>query len=184
MPTPGATRSGLAAKSIQVGPRELNAAITSSLPARGALMARGADRQHPRRIARRRDAAELRFALGVSPEVARGGDHDDAGVDRAPAASVSGSVLYDSKTAGGDRQVDDADVVGRPLSDRVVDRGDDVADVAVALGVEHLQADQVGAGRDAGAGARGVVAVAGDDAGDVRAVAEVVVRRVPSSTAR
>ena len=34
--------------------------------------------------------------------------------------------------AGGDRQVDDADVVGGALLDRVVDRGDDVADVAVA----------------------------------------------------
>src|SRR5688572_31570937 len=31
MPTPGASRSGLAAKSIHVGPRELNAAIESSL---------------------------------------------------------------------------------------------------------------------------------------------------------
>ena len=31
MPTPGATRSGLAARSTAVGPRELNAAMVSSL---------------------------------------------------------------------------------------------------------------------------------------------------------
>ena len=43
--------------------------------------------------------------------------------------------------------------------------------------VEHLQADDVRAGRDAGAAPLRVVAVAGDDAGDVRAVAVVVVRR-------
>ena len=43
--------------------------------------------------------------------------------------------------------------------------------------VEHLQADQVRRRGDAGARAERVVAVAGDDPGDVRAVAVVVVRR-------
>ena len=59
--------------------------------------------------------------------------------------------------------------------DRPVERRDDVADVAAAVGVEDLQADQVRAGRDARARAARVVAVAGDDPGDVRAVAVVVV---------
>ena len=45
------------------------------------------------------------------------------------------------------------------------------------VGVEHLQHDQVRAGRDARSRAARVEAVAGDDAGDVRAVAVVVVRR-------
>ena len=46
------------------------------------------------------------------------------------------------------------------------------------LRVEHLERDQMCApGRDAGARAVGIEAIAGDDAGDVRAVAVVVVRR-------
>ena len=42
--------------------------------------------------------------------------------------------------------------------------------------VEHLERDDVRVGRDAALLAVRVVAVAGDDAGDVRAVAVVVVR--------
>ena len=49
--------------------------------------------------------------------------------------------------------------------------------VPLPLRVEHLQRDQTRVGRDAGLLAVRVVAVAGDDAGDVRAVAVVVVRR-------
>ena len=92
------------------------------------------------------------------------------------AASVSGSVLYDSVTRGAEREVDDADVERVLVGDRVVDRRDDGADRAVALRVERLQRDDVRARRDRVAGAVGVEAVAGDDAGDVRAVAPVVVR--------
>jgi hypothetical protein len=77
--------------------------------------------------------------------------------------------------AGGDREIDDADVVGGAVRDRVVDRRDHVARVAVAADVERFQHDEVRAGRDAGAQAVGVAAAAGDDAGDVRAVAVVVV---------
>ena len=60
--------------------------------------------------------------------------------------------------------------------DGVVERRDDVADVAVAVAVEHLEDDQARARRDAAARAIRIVAVAGDDPGDVRAVAVVVVR--------
>ena len=52
--------------------------------------------------------------------------------------------------------------------------------VPLPLRVEHLQRDQAGIGRGAGLLAVRVVAVAGDDAGDVRAVAVVVVRRGPA----
>ena len=48
--------------------------------------------------------------------------------------------------------------------------------VPLPFGVEHLQRDEIRVGRDAGLLAVRVVAVAGDDAGDVRAVAVVVVR--------
>ena len=62
------------------------------------------------------------------------------------------------------------------VRDRVVDRGDDVADVALARRVEHFLDEQRRARRDAAAAPVGVVAVARDDARDVRAVAVVVVR--------
>ena len=44
------------------------------------------------------------------------------------------------------------------IGDRVVERRDDVADVAAAVAVEHLQADQLRARRDARALAARVVA--------------------------
>ena len=91
------------------------------------------------------------------------------------AASVSGSVVYGLVHAGGDREVDHADVERGAVRDRVVDGRDDVADVAVAGAVERLEHDELGAGRDAAARAVRVEAVAGDDARDVRAVAVVVV---------
>ena len=49
--------------------------------------------------------------------------------------------------------------------------------VPVPFASSTFSDDQVGVGRDAGLLAVRVVAVAGDDAGDVRAVAVVVVRR-------
>ena len=62
------------------------------------------------------------------------------------------------------------------FADRPLERRDDVADDAAAVLVEHLQADEVRRRRDPGVRAVRVVAVAGDDARDVRAVAVVVVR--------
>ena len=63
------------------------------------------------------------------------------------------------------------------MSDDVVERRDHVADAAAAGLVEHLQHDQARAGAMPVRAAAGIEAVAGDDAGDVRAVAVVVVRR-------
>ncbi len=60
--------------------------------------------------------------------------------------------------------------------DRPPERGDDVADDAATVLVEHLQADEVRRRRDPGVRAAGIIAVAGDGARDVRAVAVVVVR--------
>ena len=91
------------------------------------------------------------------------------------AASVSGSVSYGLGDARAHRQVDDADVVRHAVGDGPVEGRDDVADDAAAVLVEHLQADQVRRRRDARVRAVRVVAVAGDDAGDVRPVAVVVV---------
>ena len=62
------------------------------------------------------------------------------------------------------------------MVNRVVERGDDVADPPVAVAVEHLERDDVRGRRDPGAGAAGVEAVARHDPGHVRAVAVVVVR--------
>jgi hypothetical protein len=63
-----------------------------------------------------------------------------------------------------------------PAGDGVVDGRDDVADDAEAPVVENLEAHQVDARGHAGVRAERADPVAADDAGDVRAVAEVVVR--------
>ena len=68
------------------------------------------------------------------------------------------------------------DVESLAIRHRVVDRGDDVADVSVAGAVERLEHDQVGTGRDAAPAAVRVHARARNDPGDVRAVPVVVVR--------
>ena len=109
------------------------------------------------------------------PEVAGGGDDDDAGVDRALGGEGQRIGVVGLGDARAHRQVDDADVVRALVRDRPLERRDDVADDAAAVRVEHLQADEVRRRRDAGVRAARVVAVAGDDAGDVRAVAVVVV---------
>ena len=110
MPTPGATRSGLALRSIAEGPRELNAAIVVVRPIRRALAIARADRQHPRRVPRRGDPAVLRLPEIVAPEIACRGDDHDAGVDRAPGRQRERIPVVGLVHAGRDRQVDDADV--------------------------------------------------------------------------
>src|SRR5207344_2175605 len=74
------------------------------------------------------------------------------------------------------RQVDDADVVpilvvipGHPI-----ERRDDVGDRTVAVAIENLENGQRRTGRDAGVLAARILAVARENAGDVRAVAEIV----------
>ena len=149
------------------------------VPARErALGAVGTHRQHPGRVARGRDAAVLRLLLVVDrllPQVAGGGDDDDAGVDRALGREGQRIGFIRLGDACAHRQVDDADVVRHAVGDGPLEGGDDVADDAAAVLIEHLQADQVRRRRDARVRAVRVVAVAGDDAGDVRPVAVVVV---------
>ena len=95
------------------------------------------------------------------------------------AASVSGSDRYDSVTAAPTDRLMTRMLYCRPVLHRPLQRRDHVADAALAVLVEHLEADEVGGRRDAGAGTVRVEAIAGDDAGDVRAVAVVVVRGGP-----
>src|SRR5262249_3953005 len=64
---------------------------------------------------------------------------------------------------------------------RVVDGGDHVADVALAGAVEHFLDEQRGARGDAPAATARVVAAPREDAGDVRAVAVVIVGRGPEA---
>jgi hypothetical protein len=59
--------------------------------------------------------------------------------------------------------------------DRVIDRGDRVADIAFALLVERLQHDQVRTGSNSAARAVRIMPVACDDPGDVRSVSVAVV---------
>ena len=80
MPTPGATMSGFASKSMALGPRELNAGHRVVGTGHRALVARGADRQHPGRVARRADRAVLHLTQAVLAEVARSRHDNDAGV--------------------------------------------------------------------------------------------------------
>src|SRR6478672_1671966 len=74
-----------------------------------------------------------------------------------------------------ERNVDDADVVFRLVRDRPFDAGNRVAGEASAVSAENADVDEIRAGRDAASVERrhpaGRAAGAGDDAGDVRAVA-------------
>ncbi len=139
-------------------------------------MVRRADGDHPRGVARRPDAAVLRLALRVLPQVAGGRYDDEAGVDGALRRERQRIGRVRLVHAGGDGKIDHAEVECVLVRDRVIDRGDDVADVALAGGVEHFLDEQRRARSDAAAAAPRVVAAARDDAGDVRAVAVVVVR--------
>ncbi len=138
------------------------------------------DRQHPRGVARSGDAAVLLEAQRVLPEVTRSRDDGDALVGdllRGQRQRVGPVRLVD---AGADRHVHDLDVVGPGVDDHPVQRRDDVADAAAAGGIQHLERNQRRARRDARLVAVRVVAVAEDDAGDVRTVTIVVVWQRPS----
>ena len=176
VPTPGATRSGFWTRSIRLGPSELNAATESSR--RSAV---------PLWLAAPTVSTHGAFPGDVMPpnwgcprvvpaKVAGGRDDDDAGVDRAPGRERQRVGPVGLVHAGRDRQIDDPDVVDGALLDRVVDRRDRAADEPVAELVERPQHDQVRARGDAPPGAVRVVAAAGDDPGDVRAVTVAVVR--------
>ena len=74
------------------------------------------------------------------------------------------------------RQIDDPDVVRQAILHGPLERRDDIADDAHPVLVENLEADEMRGGRDASLSTVRVVTVAGDDSGDVRSVAVVVVR--------
>ena len=144
---------------------------------RRAVRARGADRQDPRSVARRHDAAVLRFALGVLAKVARCRHDHDAGVNQALGRNRQriGPVRFNDCCA--DREVHDADLVARPVGEHPVERLDDVADPALTVRVEDLQHGEAGIGRDPGVLPVRVEAVSGNDARHVRAVAVIVIRQ-------
>ena len=62
------------------------------------------------------------------------------------------------------------------MREHPVERGDRVADRAAALGVENLERDQCGIGRYPCMTTERIMPVSRDDAGDVRPMAQVVVR--------
>ena len=145
----------------------------------GAFVAVRAHGQHPGSVAGGGDRAVLRLPVSVLPEVAGRSDDDDAGVDDALGRERQRVGLEGLGDRRADRQVHDAHVVGRPVRDHPVERGDDVADDAAAAVVEHLQAHDMSRRRHPGANAERLGAVAADDAGHVRPMAVVVVRRRP-----
>ena len=174
---PGATTSGLARWSSAVGPRERERCDRVVGAVRRAHVAGGTDRQHPRSISRRGYAAVLRVPFRAATVVSGSGDHGDARADRTLSRKRKRIGVVRLVHARRDREIDDTEVERIAASHRVVDRGDDVADVPPAAFVEHLQDDEMRARRDAGSRAVRVEPVAGDDACHVRAVAVVVVRR-------
>ena len=161
---------------MALGPIELNGATVSSRRSTVPLWLAGADREHPGCVARRRDSTELLLSLGAAPQVSSGGDDHDPCIDCPSRRQRERVGLVGLVHPGRHRQVDDPDVVRRALLDRVVDCGDGAADESVAVLVERLEHDEVGAGRDPPARPVRIEPAAGDDAGDVRAVPVAVVR--------
>src|SRR5262245_18255222 len=175
MPTPGATRSGFAVKSIAAGPRELNAAMVSSerlavpmwldaptVSTHGALP--GAVMPPYCIVPFGPRPLFPAAATTVTPPATR---------ERREGQRIVGAGLVD---AGRDRHVADADVERGFVRLDVLHRRDGVADASRAGCIEDLQDDEMRAGRDTRPSSVGIVAVARDDARDVRAVAVVVVR--------
>ena len=176
VPTPGATRSGFAAQSMYVGPRELKPPIVSSARFGVPFVLDAPTVRTHGALPGRDDRAVLRLTGGVLALVAGSGDDHHSGVDDALGRERQrvGPVRLAHRRA--DRHVHDADVVLSVMREHPVERRDDVADRALAVGVENLEGDDARVGRDAGLLAVGIVSVAGDDARHVRAVAVVVVR--------
>ena len=61
------------------------------------------------------------------------------------------------------------------MLDGIVQRRNHIADVAFARAIQNLQHDEAGGRSDTRSRAAGIEAIAGDDPGNVRAVAVVVV---------
>ena len=134
-----------------------------------------------RPVGRRRHAAVAdRVVARVDPQVAGRSDDDDALRDQRVGRLHQRVARRRLVHRMAERHVDDADVVERVVGGDPFERRDHVARLASALAVENLQRDDVDAGRHTHVRRlerRGGRAAAGDDARDVRAMAEVVVRQ-------
>ena len=142
------------------------------------LGAVGADGEHPRRVARRRDAAVLRLLRGPTvrwPRLPAAATTTMPASTARLAASVSGSVSYDSVTRAPTERLMTRMLCATRLATAHSKAAMTSLMTPAPCLVEHLQADDVRRRRDAGVRAVGVVAVAGDDPRDVRAVPVVVV---------
>ena len=115
--------------------------------------------------------------MGVLPEVpGRSHDHH-TGVDGAFRRERQRVRPIGFADARADRQIRNANVISSAIRDDPVERLNDVADGAVSVRVEDLQRHDARVGCHTGFLPARVVAVSGDDAGDVRAVPVVVVRQ-------
>ena len=137
-------------------------------------MARGANRQHPRRVAGAGDAAVLHLPIRGCAEIARRRHDDDARINGAACGERQGVGVIGLEDAGRHRQIDDTDVVDVLDRDRVINSRDHVAQIPVPLGVEHFESHELCFGRDTRPGAAGVEAVARDNAGGMGAVAVLI----------
>ena len=132
MPTPGATRSGLAPTSTAVGPRELNVAIVSSERSTVPMWLDAPTVSTHGAFPGAVIPPYCVVPVGAPAVVAGGRDDDDAGRTARCAASVSGSVLYDSYTPAATDKLITRMLQRVALRDGVVERGNHVADVAPA----------------------------------------------------
>ena len=119
MPTPGATRSGFAPRSIgrRAARAERRDRVVGAVDR--AHVARCADSQHPRRVAGRRDAAVLRAARRRScPLLPAAATTTMPGVDGALRGERQRIGVVRLVHAGRDRQIDDPDVEARRVARR------------------------------------------------------------------
>ena len=141
-------------------------------------MARRTDSEHPRRIARRRHTAVPLASLTVAAIVAAGCHDDDASLHGTFGRQGQGIGFVRLVNTRRHRHIDDANIERVLQGNGVIECGDDVADVAATGAVQDFEHHQVRGWCNAGPRAARIEAVAGDDAGDVCAVAIVVVRGV------
>ena len=128
--------------------------------------------------------AEQLVAVGVLAVVARGDDDDNPGPIGALHGLAHGIVGAALEHRPAQRQVDDPDLVAVAILNRPVNRVGHVAGIAAAVGAEHLQIDDVCAGRHAAGGVLRVDPGGRDDPRHVRAVAVVVAQRALAPPSR
>ena len=139
----------------------------------------GVERPHgerERRIAGRGDGAEGELSRRRQATVAGRHHRDEARPDQALHRQAERVGDARPGHAVAQREVDDADAVLRPVGDHPVDAGEHAAGRARALTVEHADVDQVRPGGRTALVVPTATGRAGDEPGDVRAVAERVGR--------